>query len=42
MNGMKVTDIAFTCCPVTDLQGAQRFYEGVLGPKESRFFGNGY
>ncbi len=36
---MKVTDIAFTCYPVTDLRRARRFYEGVLGLKESRFFG---
>ncbi|MDR4479565.1 MAG: VOC family protein [Nitrospira sp.] len=38
---MKVIDIAFTCYPVTDLQRARRFYEGVLGLKESRFFGEG-
>lgn len=36
---MNITDIAFTCYPVTDLQRARRFYEGVLGLKESRFFG---
>jgi catechol 2,3-dioxygenase-like lactoylglutathione lyase family enzyme len=38
---MNVTGIAFTCYPVTDLQRARRFYEGVLGLKESRFFGEG-
>lgn len=38
---MKVTEITFTCCPVTDLQRAQGFYEGVLGLKESRFLGWG-
>jgi catechol 2,3-dioxygenase-like lactoylglutathione lyase family enzyme len=38
---MKVTDIAFACYPVTDLRRARRFYEGVLGLKESRFFGEG-
>ena len=38
---MNVTDIAFTGYPVTDLQRARRFYEGVLGLKESRFFGEG-
>lgn len=38
---MKVTEIAFTCYPVTDLQRARGFYEGVLGLKESRFFGWG-
>lgn len=36
---MKVTDIACTCYPVTDLRRARPFYEGVLGLKESRFFG---
>lgn len=36
---MKVVEIAFTCYPVTDLQRARRFYEGVLGLKESQFFG---
>lgn len=35
---MKVTEIAFTCYPVTDLQQARRFYEDVLGLKQSRFF----
>ncbi|ULA61914.1 MAG: Putative Lactoylglutathione lyase [Nitrospira sp.] len=38
---MKITDIAFTCYPVTDLRRARQFYEGVLGLKESRFFGEG-
>lgn len=38
---MKVTEIAFTCYPVTDLQRARGFYEGVLGLKESRFFDRG-
>ena len=37
---MKVTDIAFTVYPVTDLKRARQFYEIVLGLKESRFFGN--
>ncbi len=36
---MKVTEIAFTCYPVTDLRRATRFYEGVLGLKRSRVFG---
>lgn len=40
-NDMNVIDIAFTCYPVTDLQRARRFYEGVLGLKEARFFGEG-
>lgn len=38
---MKVTDIAFTCYPVTDLRRARQFYEGLLGLKEARFFGEG-
>jgi catechol 2,3-dioxygenase-like lactoylglutathione lyase family enzyme len=37
---MKVTDIAFTVYPVTDLKRARQFYETILGLKESRFFGN--
>jgi predicted enzyme related to lactoylglutathione lyase len=36
---MKVTEIAFTCYPVTDLKRARRFYEEVLGLKQSRVFG---
>lgn len=37
---MKVLEIAFTVYPVTDLKRARQFYEGTLGLKESRFFGN--
>jgi predicted enzyme related to lactoylglutathione lyase len=37
---MKVTDIAFTVYPVTDLKRARQFYETTLGLQESRFFGN--
>ena len=36
---MKVTEIAFTCYPVTDLRRARRFYEEVLGLTESRLCG---
>jgi len=36
---MKVIDIAFMSYPVTDLKRARRFYEGVLGLKQARFFG---
>ncbi len=36
---MKVTEIALTCYPVTDLRRARRFYEDVLGLTQSRFFG---
>jgi len=28
---LKVTEIAFTCYPVTDMKRARAFYEGVLG-----------
>lgn len=37
---MKVVEIAFTCYPVTDLKRARQFYEGILGLKEARFFGD--
>src|SRR6478609_6361287 len=37
---MKVVEIAFVVYPVTDLPRARGFYEGVLGLKESRFFGS--
>src|SRR5437773_9145284 len=37
---MKVTEIAFTCYPVTDLKRACQFYEGALGLKEARFWGD--
>jgi predicted enzyme related to lactoylglutathione lyase len=36
---MKITDIAFTGYPVTDMKRAKKFYEGVLGLKKSRGFG---
>ncbi|MDF0644954.1 MAG: VOC family protein [Nitrospira sp.] len=39
---MKVAEIAFTCYPVTALQRARRFYVGVLGLKETRFFGTNH
>jgi catechol 2,3-dioxygenase-like lactoylglutathione lyase family enzyme len=37
---MKVIEVAYTGYPVTDLKRARRFYEGVLGLKEARFFGD--
>jgi catechol 2,3-dioxygenase-like lactoylglutathione lyase family enzyme len=37
---MKVMEIAFTVYPVTDLKRARQFYEGTLGLKEARFFGD--
>ncbi|MFO0775739.1 MAG: VOC family protein [Nitrospiraceae bacterium] len=37
---MKVLEIGFVCYPVTDMKRARTFYEGVLGLKESRFFGD--
>ncbi len=36
---MKITDIAFTGYSVTDMKRAKGFYEGVLGLKKSRGFG---
>ena len=30
---LQVTEIAFTCYPVTDMARARNFYEGVLGLK---------
>jgi predicted enzyme related to lactoylglutathione lyase len=37
---MKVTEIAFNYYPVTDLKRAREFYEGALGLKESRLWGD--
>jgi predicted enzyme related to lactoylglutathione lyase len=37
---MKVIEIAFTGYPVTDLKRARQFYEGVLGLKPARTFGD--
>jgi predicted enzyme related to lactoylglutathione lyase len=37
---MKVIEIAFTGYSVTDLPRARAFYEGTLGLKESRVFGD--
>lgn len=36
---MKITEIAFTGYSVTDMKRAKEFYEGVLGLKKSRGFG---
>jgi len=36
---MKINSIAFVGVPVTDIQRARKFYEGVLGLKKSRGFG---
>jgi predicted enzyme related to lactoylglutathione lyase len=36
---MQITEIAFTGYSVTDMKRAQAFYEGVLGLKKSRAFG---
>lgn len=35
---MKITELAFTLVPVTNLQKARGFYEGVLGLKPSHIF----
>jgi predicted enzyme related to lactoylglutathione lyase len=37
---MKVTEIAFTVYPVTDLKRARQFYEGTLGLTAARVFGD--
>jgi predicted enzyme related to lactoylglutathione lyase len=37
---MKVTEIAFTGYPVTNLKRARQFYEGVLGLKPAHVFGD--
>ena len=36
---LKVTDIAFTCYPVTDMARARTFYEEVLGLKPTMIVG---
>ena len=36
---LKVTEIAFSCYPVTDMARARKFYEGVLGLKPTMVFG---
>ncbi|MEK7678110.1 MAG: VOC family protein [Verrucomicrobiota bacterium] len=36
---LKVTEIAFSCYPVTDMARARRFYEGVLGLKPTMVVG---
>ncbi|MSU64391.1 MAG: VOC family protein [Pedosphaera sp.] len=36
---LKVTEIAFTCYPVTDMARARSFYEGVLGLKATYIVG---
>lgn len=37
---MKITELAFTGYPVTDMARARRFYEGVLGLTVSRTWGD--
>lgn len=36
---LKITEIAFTCYPVTDMARARKFYEGVLGLKPTMLVG---
>jgi predicted enzyme related to lactoylglutathione lyase len=36
---LKVTEIAFTCYPVTDMARARKFYEDVLGLKPTYVIG---
>lgn len=38
---MKITNLAFVGTPVTDIQRARKFYEGVLGLRVSEIMGNG-
>jgi predicted enzyme related to lactoylglutathione lyase len=37
---MKITEIAFTCFPVTDMSKSRAFYEGLLNLKPSTQFGS--
>ncbi len=37
---LKVSEIAFSCYPVTDMARARKFYEGVLGLKPTMLHGN--
>ncbi len=37
---LKVTEIAFSCYPVTDMARARKFYEGVLGLKATMAHGD--
>ena len=36
---LNITEIAFTCYPVTDMPRARTFYEGVLGLNPTKTFG---
>ena len=36
---LKITEIAFSCYPVTDMARARKFYEGVLGLKPTHTIG---
>jgi len=36
---IKITEIAFTCYPVTEMAGAREFYEGTLGLKPTMIVG---
>jgi len=36
---LKITEIAFSCYPVTDMARARKFYEGVLGLKPTMTVG---
>jgi predicted enzyme related to lactoylglutathione lyase len=37
---MKITELAFTGYPVTDLKRARNFYENILGLKATKVFGD--
>jgi predicted enzyme related to lactoylglutathione lyase len=36
---IKITEIAFSCYPVTDMARARKFYEDVLGLKSTVYYG---
>lgn len=36
---MKITELAFSCYPVTNMERARKFYEGVLGLKPTMVSG---
>ena len=38
---MKISEVAFIGYPITDVERARKFYEGLLGLKESRNFNEG-
>jgi hypothetical protein len=39
---MKIVEVAFTGYPVTDMERARAFYEGILKLEPSRILANGH